>query len=106
MPVVFSTKDRRNLIPPDKPNRLWSIAQKGSSKWLNETIATRFEWQQGYGAFSVGVSQKNHTVAYIEMPRDHHRRGNFEEEFVAFLKKHDVARYYDIEANSGLWPTI
>jgi putative transposase len=49
-----------------------------------------FAWQHGYGAFSVGISQQADTVSYIcSQPEHHHKRG-FEEEFLAFLKKHAV----------------
>jgi len=72
------------------------LLKGGSSKWLNETIKPRFEWQQGYGAFSVSISQQDQTVAYINTQQEHHRKRNFEDEFIAFLKKHKIdydARY-------------
>jgi len=66
------------------------LLKGGSSKWLNETIKARFEWQQGYGAFSVSISQQADTIRYINSQEDHHRKRSFEEEFVAFLKKHNI----------------
>jgi putative transposase len=66
------------------------LLQGGSSKWLNETIKPRFEWQEGYGAFSVSISQQAQTIAYINSQADHHRKRNFEEEFVTFLKRHNI----------------
>lgn len=64
-----------------------------SSKWIHETIrpALRFEWQEGYGAFSVGVSQIEATRAYIQNQEAHHRGRTFEAEYRAFLQKHGVA---------------
>src|SRR6516165_6781122 len=47
----------------------------------------RFQ-QQGYGAFSVGISQVQETVHYIEQQLEHHRTRTFQEEYLAFLKKH------------------
>ena len=67
------------------------LLKGGSSKWLNENIKPRFEWQQGYGAFSVSISHQDQTVVYINSQAEHHRRRNYEEEFIAFLKKHNVA---------------
>jgi putative transposase len=61
-----------------------------SSHWMNENHAKGFAWQQGYGAFTVGISQKDDTIAYIQSQAEHHRKRSFEEEFVAFLKKHNV----------------
>ncbi len=66
------------------------LLKGGSSKWLNEIIKPRFEWQQGYGAFSVSISQQGQTVAYINSQTEHHRRRNYEDEFVAFLQKHSI----------------
>jgi REP element-mobilizing transposase RayT len=61
-----------------------------SSHWMNETVKTEFAWQEGYGAFTLGISQKGDTIAYIQGQAEHHRKRNFEEEFLAFLKKNDV----------------
>jgi hypothetical protein len=51
---------------------------------MNETYAKDFAWQEGYGAFTVGVSPKQHTIAYIQSQAEHHRKHSFEEEFIAF----------------------
>jgi REP element-mobilizing transposase RayT len=66
------------------------LLKGGSSKWLNETIKPRFEWQQGYGAFSVSISQQTQTIAYINTQPEHHLKRNFEEEFIVFLKRHNI----------------
>ena len=42
------------------------------------------------GAFTVGISQKADTIAYIESQAEHHRKRSFEDEFIAFLEKHKV----------------
>jgi putative transposase len=66
------------------------LIKGASSRWMNETGKDGFAWQEGYGAFTVGVSQKANTIAYIRSQPEHHRRRSFEEEFIAFLKKHRV----------------
>ena len=66
------------------------LIKGASSRWINETHTHEFEWQEGYGAFSVGISQKEHTIRYIQSQAEHHRKQSFEEEFAAFLKKHQV----------------
>jgi putative transposase len=64
------------------------ILKACSSKWLNETEAVKnFAWQEGYGAFSVSASQTDGVIEYITNQREHHAKRNFEEEFVALLKK-------------------
>ena len=49
-----------------------------------------FAWQEGYGAFSIAVSQVDETVSYIRSQAEHHRKRTFQEEFLAFLKKHGL----------------
>jgi putative transposase len=123
---VFSTKDRRNTIPVESQDRLWSflggIVRKlgcdvlaiggttnnvhvlitlgpvarlsrtihklkaNSSRWLGEE-GVAFEWQKGYGAFSVSPSMVNTVKAYIRSQDVHHQKCDFAEEFVAILKK-------------------
>jgi len=66
------------------------LIKGASSRCMNETHTKDFAWQEGYGAFTVGVSQKADTIAYIQSQAEHHRKRSFEEEFLAFLKKHNV----------------
>jgi putative transposase len=62
-----------------------------SSRWMHEERAQpAFEWQEGYGAFSIGWAQVEVTLAYIARQEEHHRRRDFQSEFLAFLKKHRI----------------
>src|SRR5205085_4096437 len=60
------------------------------AKWLRETFQKMhsFAWQEGYGAFSVGISSVDATVAYIRNQAEHHRTRSFRHEYAAMLKKH------------------
>jgi putative transposase len=63
---------------------------KGSSAhWLNSR-ETPFAWQQGYGAFAIGRSQREMVLGYIANQEDHHKKYSFEQEFVALLKKYGI----------------
>jgi len=68
------------------------LVKGGSSKWAHDTFPEhrRFGWQEGYGAFSIGVSQTDRTIAYISSQADHHRKRTFQEEMLAILKKHGI----------------
>jgi REP element-mobilizing transposase RayT len=66
------------------------LLKGSSSKWMNEKNDHKFSWQEGYGAFTVGISQQAHTVSYINSQTEHHRKHTFEEEFLAFLAKHKI----------------
>lgn len=69
------------------------LIKGGSSKWIHDTFADqkKFAWQEGYGAFSVSVSQAPRTVAYINNQKEHHRKKTFDEEFVELLQRHGIA---------------
>jgi hypothetical protein len=47
-----------------------------------------FEWQEGYGAFSISVSGVDATIAYIRNQTEHHRTRSFREEFITILRRH------------------
>jgi len=68
------------------------LLKGNSSKWIHETFADQrgFEWQKGYGAFSIGISGVPDTIAYIENQAEHHRRVTFEEELASILRKHGI----------------
>ena len=68
------------------------LIKGGSSKWINDTFPgpRKFEWQEGYGAFSVSASQMPKTIAYINNQKEHHRKKSFREEFLELLMKHGI----------------
>jgi REP element-mobilizing transposase RayT len=68
------------------------LIKGGSSKWIHDTFHEhrKFAWQEGYGAFSVSPSQLEKTIAYIQRQKEHHRRRNFQDEFIDLLDKHGI----------------
>jgi hypothetical protein len=66
------------------------LIKTGSSGWIHENFPNlrNFAWQQGYGAFSIGISQIPETVHYIEQQFEHHRTRTFKEEYLSFLQRH------------------
>ena len=68
------------------------LIKGGSSKWVHDEFPEyrKFEWQEGYGAFSVSASQVARTIAYIERQKEHHRKRTFKEEFIKLLDKHHI----------------
>jgi putative transposase len=57
-----------------------------SSRFLHEQ-GFAFQWQNGYGSFSVSPSQLDKVIAYIRRQREHHKKMTFDQEFLALLKK-------------------
>ena len=69
------------------------LLKGNSSKWIHETFPQlrSFSWQEGYGAFSIGVSGIEETRAYIRNQEEHHRTRTFREEVIMFLQRHGLA---------------
>jgi putative transposase len=68
------------------------LLKGNSSKWVHETFPklALFGWQEGYGAFSIGVSGIEATATYIRTQEEHHRKRTFREELVTMLRKHGL----------------
>jgi putative transposase len=70
-----------------------------SSAWVHQTVGQRdFQWQDGYGAFTVSASLLETVKNYIAHQEEHHRKKTFREEYVELLKLSGVE--YD---ESYLW---
>ncbi len=130
--IVFSTKNRVDMIQTDIEEELWAyiggilknnksklLASNGtqnhihllislsknialselvgdikrdSSKWI-KTFSEHyqnFQWQDGYGAFSVGHTQIEDVKIYIANQKIHHAETTFEDELRYFLNKYEV----------------
>ena len=59
-----------------------------SSKMINENgwMQGKFEWQDGYGAFSYSRSQLDTIIRYIQDQERHHSVKSFVEEYVGILE--------------------
>ena len=64
-----------------------------SSKWINKKnfVQGRFNWQEGYGAFSFSHSHIDRVVKYIINQEQHHKKTTLREEYINLLEKYDVA---------------
>ena len=61
----------------------------GFAKEISQTLA-KFQWQSGYGAFSVSQSNLDEVIRYIENQEEHHKRVTFQDEYRAFLKAYGI----------------
>jgi len=66
--------------------------KRDSSNWIKQQDANfgNFYWQKGYGAFSIGQSQVETVVKYINGQKEHHEKQNFKGEFRALLKRYEI----------------
>jgi REP element-mobilizing transposase RayT len=78
------------VIPPTMLlSKALQILKANSSRFIARH-GIDFDWQEGYGAFSVSQSQLANVKRYIANQKEHHKRRNFEDEFIALLKAHNV----------------
>ncbi len=64
-----------------------------SSFWMNSNLdeISGFEWQVGYGVFSVAQSNLKSIIAYIKNQKEHHKTLSFEDEYIELLKENGVS---------------
>jgi putative transposase len=66
--------------------------KKASTEFIKAKKFTpyKFQWQEGYGAFSYSEDDIKNVVRYILNQKEHHRKVTFTEEYVRFLKDFNV----------------
>ena len=80
-------------IPPSLAvSKALQLLKGASSKWIHETFSNMagFEWQDGYGAFTVSKSNLPDVIDYAAHQREHHKVRTFQDEYRAFLAKHGI----------------
>jgi REP element-mobilizing transposase RayT len=94
--IINGMPDHIHILIGTKPNCNLSILVKdiksNSSKWINEQkfVFGKFEWQSGFGAFTIGQSQLSTTINYIKDQEIHHKIKSFREEYIDFLKAYKI----------------
>jgi REP element-mobilizing transposase RayT len=78
--------------PDESLSSLIKEIKRCSTIYINDNhfFRNKFEWQSGFGAFSVSKSQVDKIYKYIQNQEIHHRKITFREEYISFLKKYDV----------------
>ncbi len=63
-----------------------------TSKWIKKQGATLsdFQWQAGYGVFSVSQSNVEQVKRYIANQEEHHKRSSFQDEFRKICERHGI----------------
>jgi putative transposase len=79
------------IRPAHSAAEIARVMKANSSRWVREKWDPKFAWQTGYGVFSVSESNVAEVTEYIAGQEEHHKKVSFQEEYVAFLKKNNVA---------------
>jgi len=93
--IINGTTDHVHMLvrirPAQSSAQIVRVVKANSSRWVHAKWDPKFAWQTGYGVFSVSESNVAAVTKYIAEQEEHHRKHSFQEEFVAFLKKNNLA---------------
>ena len=66
--------------------------KRNSSKWINknELVREKFQWQDGYGAFSYAKSALPNLIDYVHNQETHHSKKTFLDEYRELLNEFEV----------------
>ena len=96
MLAIFCMPDHTHILASLTPDisisDLVRDIKAGSSKFINDNnwIGGKFNWQEGFGAFSYSRSQIDSVIKYISNQEEHHNKKTFKEEYIEFLKKFEI----------------
>jgi putative transposase len=66
--------------------------KKSSNEFVNEKKYSKFkfQWQEGFGAFSYSHASLDDVIAYINNQKSHHKKQSFKEEYKEFLTQFQI----------------
>lgn len=66
--------------------------KKSSNEFIKQNNFTKqkFNWQEGFGAFSYSESDIPNVISYIMNQKEHHKIKNFREEYIDLLDQHKI----------------
>jgi putative transposase len=83
--------------------------KKATNTWIKDEKLSpyKFDWQEGYGAFSYSHSQIDEVGQYVLNQEERHKTLTFREEYTRFLKKFEVEHdeRYVFQFFDDLYPT-
>ena len=94
--IVKGVEDHMHCFVGLKPavsvSDLMKTVKAKSSKYINDQSLTpaRFEWQEGYGAFSYRQRDVDQIYKYVQNQEAHHQNQTFREEYLDLLKEFEI----------------
>jgi REP element-mobilizing transposase RayT len=94
--AINNVPDHVHLLIGQRPDAALSDLvgdiKSGSTNFINRLrwVKGRFNWQEGFGAFSYSRSQSDTVIRYVQNQQKHHQRLSFRDEYLKLLEKFEV----------------
>jgi REP element-mobilizing transposase RayT len=94
--AVNNMPDHVHLLIGQRPDSALSDLvgdiKSGSTNFINRSrwVKGKFNWQEGFGAFSYSRSQLDTVIRYVQNQQKHHQRRSFHDEYMKLLDRFDV----------------
>ncbi len=81
-----------HLHPSVSLSSLVKDIKVSSSLYIKEqNLFEKFtNWQDGYGAFTYSIKEKDRLIEYVKNQEEHHRIKTFKEEYIELLHEHGI----------------
>lgn len=95
--AIYCNSDHTHILiglhPSVSISTITGDIKSGSSGWINSNklISEKFNWQDGYGAFTYSKSQIDNVIKYILNQHEHHKKRTFKEEYLSILHKLEIS---------------
>ena len=94
--AINNMPDHAHILIGQRPDSMLSDLvgdiKAGSTNFINRNrwVKGRFNWEEGFGAFSYSRSQLDTVISYVQNQQKHHKKRSSRDEYVALLDKFDV----------------
>ena len=94
--TINGTMDHIHILAGFPPSlsieKLVTDVKRSSTLWINTNrlLSHKFNWQEGYGAFTVGYRDVDRVYKYIVNQQSHHLVKSFKQEYLQMLTEEGV----------------
>jgi REP element-mobilizing transposase RayT len=94
--AIYLMPDHAHILIGQNPalsiSETAQVLKTETSNFIKEKHLTpfKFQWQEGFGAFSHSKSELDNVVKYILNQPEHHRKQAFRDEYLALLRRYDI----------------
>lgn len=96
MYIANGTEDHIHILTHIHPTVSLSYVVKdiklASTDWIkkNKIFKNFTGWQEGYGAFTCSIKEKDNIIEYISTQNEHHQKINRKEEYIQLLSQNGI----------------